>query len=110
MEIVPFWLSEGEVVAAEMRRRVDGAPPRDLGVYSAWRTTAREDNLDLLQFYEEYHLFSQFSGMSDAISIDGIRIALEIENVPRKFWPYLTKRILRLHGHVMKATKKRKEK
>lgn len=110
MEIVPFWLSEGEVVGVEMRRRSEGAPPRDLSTYSAWRLGARQENIDLLEFYEGYHLFSQFSGMSDAISLDGIRTALDIEGVPRKHWPGLAKRILRLHGYVMNVTRKKKAK
>jgi hypothetical protein len=79
-------------------------------MYSAWRCTAREENLDLLQFYEDYHLFSQFTGMSDAISLDGIRIALDTEGVPKQYWPHIMKRTLRLHGIVMRVTKKTKGK
>lgn len=93
-----------------MRRRSEGAPPRDLSTYRAWRTNAREENIDLLEFYEGYHLFSQFSGMSDALAIGAVRDALDIEGVPRRLWPGITKRCLRLHGHVMNVTRKRKAK
>lgn len=63
-----------------------------------------EENLDLLTFYANY-IPGMTDGMNGALVLGSLKSAFEIEGVPQKLWPFLTKRILRLHSIVMKHQK-----
>lgn len=86
----------------------DGAPARDLSSYSAWREDADPDNLALLDFYGRY-LIGQFVPMSDALSLDAVRAALDIDQIPREQWPEHTRRVLILHRAFVECLPKEKK-
>jgi hypothetical protein len=91
----------GEMLVAdnERKRQADGATPRDLSMYSAWRESASPDNLDLMVFYARY-LAGQFAGMSSALSLDAVKSAMEIDGIDRDEWPEMAQRLIRLHSLV----------
>jgi hypothetical protein len=84
------------VAENEMKRQAEGAPPRDLSSYSGWRATASPDNLDLLSLYSR-KLSGQYAGMSNALSLEAVRAALDLEGIPREEWSEMTDRLIRLH-------------
>lgn len=67
---------------------------------SLWRESAGPGNLRLLDFYGAY-LVGQYAGMGDALSLDAVRAALDIEGVAREDWPDMTERLLCLHSVVV---------
>ena len=87
------------VVEQEQKRAVMGLPPRDLSAYTGWRDEASPANLDLIDFYLRF-LPGQFSGMTNALSLEAVKTALEIDDVPRQEWPDMTERLIRLHNLV----------
>ena len=60
-----------------------------------------------MDFYERY-LIGQTSGLSSALSLDAVRSALEIDEVPRRHWPERTRRLLVLHREIVAALPKEK--
>lgn len=58
------------------------------------------ENVELLDFYGDY-LVNQYAGMTEALSLEAVRAALDIEGVPREDWPDMTVRLLGLHSLVM---------
>lgn len=73
--------------------------------YTSWRKTARPENLRLIGFYGTY-LMGQFSGMGEALNLQAVQAAFEIECIPREYWPDLSQRLLFLHGQVVSRSKK----
>jgi hypothetical protein len=86
-----------QVLDQEAKRQAMGAEPRDLSAYSGWREKANPDNLDLISIYSRY-LPGQYAGFSSALSLDAVRAALEIEDIPKECWPEMTERLIRLHA------------
>lgn len=75
----------------------EGAPPRDLSFYSAWRTKASPENLDLISLYAR-KLVGQYAGISNALSLEAVRTALDLEGFPRQEWSEATDRLVKLHA------------
>lgn len=86
----------------EQGRIAAGASPREAEAEArgAWRQEADPENLDLLSFYGRY-LVNQYAGMSNALNLDAVRTAMEIEGVEREAWPSMTERLVYLHGLVV---------
>jgi hypothetical protein len=78
----------------------DGAPPRDLSEYTDWRFDAHPDNLRAIGIYSDL-LVGQFAGMTEALSLEAVRAAMDILGVDRRERPALARRLIRLHGLVM---------
>ena len=98
-------MGEIDVQRQEQARLRDGAPPRDLSVYAKWRERAHPLNSDLLLFYQRY-LVGQFVGYGSALSLEAVRSALEIDEIPTRDRPDWTQRLLYLHSIVMKLVPK----
>ena len=102
--LVPLWMREGDqnrVAQAKAERGVWA----DVEQFSAWRETARPDNLWLLDFYGRY-LVGQYAGMGQALSLDAVRAALDIEGIDRRAWPDITGRLMILHAAYVDALPK----
>ena len=91
----------------ELALQVEGAAPRDLASYSAWRRDARPENVAALNFYAEY-LVNQYAGMGTALNLEAVRAALDIEGVPRHLWAEVTRRMQIVHGGVVKHVEAKK--
>ena len=100
-------MAENQINLSEQKRQIDGAPPRDLSIYSKWRATARPENLELLRIYGTW-LTGQFCGMGDGVSLQAIMIALRLERVPKWRHPELAARLNLLHSIVMERLKAEK--
>lgn len=92
---------------SEANRVADGAPPRDLSAYTRWRAEAKVENLEAMDFYERY-LVGQTAGLGSGLSLDAVRAALEIDEVPRADWPERSRRLLLLHREVVACVSKGK--
>jgi len=92
------------MLAQERKRMADGAPPRELNMYSSWRDTARSENLELLRIYGS-RLIGQTVGMSEALDILKIDKALEYEEIPDTERPDLALRLSLLHSIAMERAK-----
>ena len=103
---MPKWRAESDVLREQEAWSRDGAPDRDLSEYSAWRETAQAENIELIAFYGNY-LVGQFAGMGEALSLDAVRAALDIDAVPREDWPEMAQRLILLHSIVIATQPKR---
>ena len=74
----------------------EGAPPRDLSSYSGWRAKASPENLDLISLYTR-KLADQYAELSNALSLDAVRTALDLEGFPREEWSEAADRLVKLH-------------
>jgi len=92
------------MISHERKRLADGAPPRDLSLYSDWRRTARSENLELLRIYGA-RLIGQVVGMGEALDILKIDKALEYEEIPDTERPDLAQRLSLLHSIAMERAK-----
>lgn len=66
------------------------------------------ENLTLLDFYVSY-LIGQYAGMGEALSLDAVRAALDIEGIPRDEWAGMTRRVLIFHRAVVAALPKKEK-
>lgn len=89
----------------QAKRRAFGRPQEDPERYSKWRDDTDPANLDVLSFYGRY-LVGQYAGMGQALNLDSVRAALEIDGIDREDWPEMTSRMLFLHGVFVEVTKK----
>jgi len=101
-----MWIGESEVQKSESMAILDGAPPRDLSAYSAWRDEVDPANLGLITTYGSF-LAGQFAGMGDALSLPAVQSTMEILNVEREERPEMARRLVLLHGLVRDAQKAR---
>lgn len=101
-------MAECEVREEEEARIEEGAPPRDVDSYSEWQYTALPDTLTLIQFYRSY-LIGQTAGMGSALSLEAVRAALDIEEVPKRAWAEVTQALIALHELVVKHAKRRRQ-
>ena len=99
-----MWMAESKMLARERKRLADGAPSRDLSMYSNWRDTARDENLELLRIYGK-RLIGQVAGMGEALDILKIDKALEYEGIPEAERPDLAERLNLLHSIAMERAK-----
>lgn len=93
----------------ELRHRAEGAPPRDVSGYLAWRTSARPENLELLRLYADY-IAGMTDGFSGALHMESVKAVFEIEQIPKRLWPSLSRRLLKVHSIVMQHQKVKKGK
>ncbi len=70
---------------------------------------ALPDTLMLIQFYRSY-LVGQLAGMGSALSLEAVRAALDIEEVPKRAWGEITQQLLALHELVVTHTQRRRQK
>ncbi len=84
-----------------------GNPPRDLSQYSEWRDEVYGVVERSLEFYSLY-LSGQMSGFSEALDLSSVKVALEIEDIPREDWPAETQRVLLIHSELMQHLQKAK--
>ncbi len=70
--------------------------------YDGWRRRASPESLELLDFYARY-LAGQYAGMSEALNLDAVRAALDIERVPPAAWPEMTRRLILFHRACVAA-------
>jgi hypothetical protein len=99
-------MREGEqnrVARAKSERGI----PAEVEQFSAWRATARADNQWLLDFYGRY-LVGQYAGMGQALSLDAVRAACDIEGIDRRAWPDIAGRLMILHAAYVDALPKDK--
>ena len=94
-------MGEGQVYRQQSLTHAGGGPAPDLGQMTAWRSTAHPSNIELLNFYARY-LTNQYQGMGQALSLDSVRAALDIEEVRREAWAPMTQRLLMLHHIVVR--------
>lgn len=97
---MPDWIGEQKIQQEERRLLDMGAPPRDLSSVEAWRDGVDECVLQAMSFYS-FYLSGQTSGMSDALSLPAVVAACDIERVPRRKRPTLTRMLLTIHSGVM---------
>jgi len=97
------------VLDTEARLIAEGAPPRDLSEYSAWRREADPANLYLLSVYSSF-LVGQYAGMGDALNIDAIQSVLDLVGVDHDDRIEATRRLVTLHRLVRDQQELRKGK
>ena len=91
----------------ETRRMADGAPARNLSVYSKWRKTARIQNLELLAFYGTF-LAGQYNGSGHALSLPSLHAAFLLEGISKYQWPELSRKLLFVHTQIVATLPKEK--
>ena len=85
-----------------------GAPYRDISFYSKWRDDAPEEVIDCINLYSTY-LVGQTAGMGDALCLNAIKIALEVDEVPRFEWAETIHRVNHIHGETMRVMKRKQK-
>jgi hypothetical protein len=53
-------------------------------------------------------LIGQYAGMGNALNLDAVMAAFQIEGVPREQWSGKARRLVYLHGLYVEATKDEK--
>jgi hypothetical protein len=75
-----------------------------LSKYSEWREEADPQLLEAFNFYGTY-LVGQTNGLSDALNLQAVAAALEIDEIERAEWPEMTRRMLQIHSGIMEIVR-----
>lgn len=102
-------MAEQEIMRDEAGRIAAGADPRDTSSYSSWRETTDGSILEALDLYGSY-LIGQANGMSDALSLQAIEVALRFAGIPRADRADLALRCIQIHSGVMEIARLRERK
>lgn len=90
---------------ANRNRRSLEAPEVDLTDYGGWRSEADPENLELIEMYGTL-LVNQYQGMGDALSLPSVVAALDLCGVPQSRRRDTARRLVYLHGLVLKTIPK----
>ena len=100
-------MGEARLYHTQSLTHASGGPEPSTIALSLWRGTAHPSNLELLNFYARY-LTGQYQGMGEALSLDAVRAALDIDQVRREAWAPMTQRLMVLHSIVLRFLPKPK--
>ena len=92
----------------EANRERQGADPRDLSSYSEWRDEAPDEVVDGINLYSTY-LVGQLAGTGEALCLNAIKIALEVDEVPRGEWSENIHRLNLIHNETMRIMKRKQK-
>ena len=92
----------------ERNRQRNDVPSRDLSSYFKWREEAPDEVVLGIDLYATC-LVGQLAGMGEALCLNAIKIALEVDEVPRSEWLEAIHQLNLIHNETMRIMKRKQK-